>query len=110
MDAEAIIMIIQNMLPTYDDAYARCLARMRDIGALPGMANDKPEADYDTAGEIGDVIEAMCWDYAKRENRISDDERTLTSALFATMLGHIDWREVGSYYYGSVRERFSYKP
>lgn len=109
MDAEHVHMVIQNMRYTYDTAYQRTVAVLNAANALPGQPGSPGAKEgYDLAESLGDAVKAMIWECARRENRLTDDETTLTSTLFSSAIGHISSADLGALFYTTTCERYSY--
>jgi hypothetical protein len=100
MNADALEIILNNTNAyTAKDVRARVARMLTEAEALPGMVNNHPHPDLETAKEVGEVVRAMVLEYAAREYNLSDGDSTLTAMIFSTTMDHIDWAEVGRYYY-----------
>lgn len=107
MNANALIIILCNTNQGIsNDMHAAAARMLAEAEALPGMANDTDTPGLEEAKECGEYVRACVLDYATREYQLSDDDDTLTARIFGTTLGHIDWSEVGSYFWNSARERY----
>src|SRR5215831_19423570 len=111
MDATAIAIVIDNDRELSREAYASVIGAMTVAGKMPGQPGDQPGgANYDTAGEVGDVIETMIKDHARAVYGWQDDQvnpEDLTARLwFTAVIDHTDWREVGAHFYTFAREQY----
>jgi hypothetical protein len=110
MDADALIIELNGLPEPLAEVTVRTVSAMRGAGKLPGMSGDLPRgANYDTAAEVDAIVAEVVKDFARLEYRLDANAppEALTARLWSTMLGHIDWRKVGAYYYDHAREAYA---
>lgn len=100
MNHDALEIILNNgRADIARDVRGRVAELLDAADALPGQPNHAEHPDIDICREVGDVVLAMVREYAADEYGLNEDDTTLTGEIFDTTLGHMDWAEVGRYYY-----------
>lgn len=106
MDASSITLILDNTQGWLDAAYAAAEGVMSRAGVLYAMSDDTAEPTRPLGALVGEAVKDMIAEWAGDEYALYDDrEKTMTSAIFYTSLGHIDWAAVGKHYYIKTYER-----
>jgi hypothetical protein len=113
MDADDVMMIINNIRDPYERAYEICLAVLRKRDALDPkeVYSEEPFiGNLTLCTELGEAIrDDLIKVAARREHRMDVDRQdTLTVSLFSQMLDCVSWTDVGERYLVSTRERYGY--
>jgi hypothetical protein len=107
MDAESLAIILDNTRQWNDEVYAACVTALAKAEALPGGRNYPGQKEgYELAQTLGEAVKEVVWRHARREHRLTDDEKTLAGTVFSTALGHISDADLGALYYTSTREKW----
>jgi hypothetical protein len=96
VNADALEIILNN---TSADIAQDVRDRVRSLLTMTAYRPLSDTPDLDTANAVGEVVRSMVAEYAQREHGLADHGTTLTAMIFNTTLDHIDWTEVGRYYY-----------
>ena len=100
MNADALEIILNNTSAGIArDVRERVRAALDSGGHLPGQQNHQEQPGSGACLAVGEIVRGMVDEYAYRENRLAVGNGTLTAMIWTTTLDHIDWSEVGRYYY-----------
>lgn len=100
MNADALEIILNNHdADTARDVRGRVRDALNRAGQLPGQPGRQEQPDSSACMAVGEIVRGMVVEYARREHDLGDYRGTLTAMIYSTTLDHMDWAEVGRYYY-----------
>jgi hypothetical protein len=100
VNADALEIILNNSTPDIArDVRRRVHTALASGGHLPGQPNHQEQPGINACTATGEVVRKMVLWYADQEYNGIDSGAGLTSMIWTTTLDHIDWAEVGRYYY-----------
>lgn len=96
MNADALEIILNNTSADIArDVRGRVHDALNPAGQLPGQPDHQEQPGSGACMAVGEIVKAMVLEYADREHNGIDSGAGLTS----TTLDHVNWAEVGRYYY-----------